>query len=159
MTTTTKLARELADTLTTTEQALALNDLLFELEGLKLINREDTIGVISAASVSVRTAAQISAQRTAQQLCNGAENPRSEGCNLVTETREGTRVVPRDPRSPSGRRSKLLPAYRAALQLVAERVPEAAEPIRLYVITLRDECARARVRARELRAQLEGGAS
>lgn len=158
MTTTPTLARELADTLTTTEQALALNDLLFELEGRQLMSRQQTLDIISAASVSVRTFSATERASCPHVVLTGAELLGSKGQDFHAPE-EGTRAVPRDPRSPSGRRSKLLPAYRAALQLVAERAPEAAEPIRLYVITLRDECARARVRARDLRAQLEGGAA
>ncbi|MGY6498923.1 MAG: hypothetical protein ACXIUP_11930 [Microcella sp.] len=158
MTTTPTLARELADTLTTTEQALALNDLLFELEGLQLITREDTIGIISAASVSVRTFSARERACCPHTVLTGAESLGSKG-QVFPPPEDVTRAVPRDPRNPSSRRTKLLPAYREALQLVAERSPEAALAIKLYTATLRDECARARVRARDLRAQLEGGAA
>jgi hypothetical protein len=158
MTTISERTQELAGTLTTTEQALALNDLIFELEGRKLISRDESISALTAASVSVRTDPAVECASCPHDVHTCPESLGSEELIFPT-TEDAERAVPRDPRSPHSRRSKLRPAYSAALQLVEQRAPEAAQPIRLYVITLRDECARTRIRLRDLRARLERGAS
>ncbi|WP_104177653.1 hypothetical protein [Cryobacterium sp. Y50] len=156
---------DFSNQLTTTRQKLALNDLMHELNSRQLLPR-DTIVTIwkqwahAAASPPVRAGsagerAEMHTERTHAE--KSPVNVKDSSGSLPTRGSIQARAIPRDPRNPDNRRSRLLSGYGAALESIGQQVPEAVQPIRVYVSALRDECARARVRARALRAQLERG--
>jgi len=149
----TALSREL----TTTEQKLALNDLMYELHSRRLLPRDTIEAIWTAGAASPPVRAGSATERTASPhtVLTAPETLGSEGL-IFLATEDVDRVIPRDPRNPNNRRRHLLGGYGEALELIEQRAPEAVQPIRAYVIALRDECARARVRVRDLRARLEG---
>ena len=146
---------QLSTTLDTTEQKLALNDLMHELHSRQLLARDviEAIWTARATSSPVRASSATERARSPHTVLTAADSLGSEGQDFLA-TEDVDRVIPRDPRNPNNRRRHLLSGYGEALELIDQLAPEAVQPIRSYVIALRDECARARVRVRSLSARL-----
>lgn len=129
--------------------ALDLNDVLFAMECDQKLTRHEIEAIqehAMRALASFRAEAAEAAQNDAQRVSDSDQNAWQNEGSVPVQGSGHERAEVRPTRSADGRRLRL---YGRAISLLASYDANAAATVRMYVATLRNEAAAARIEARE----------